>query len=188
MQKFYIKGMVCERCISIVQEQMNVLGVAVNSIELGIVTLESATRVSELLIEDALAQKGFSLLKDKKRILVQQIKDLVALVYNGAFDFPPAFRFSKYAEQQLSVSTEVISSSFSSQQQQTLEHYVIHYRLEKVKEMLVYTNHSLSHISYVLGFNSVAHLSSQFKAITGLTASHFKQLKKEKEAAKEQHT
>lgn len=183
MQEYtiHIKGMVCQRCISSVQQALGSLGLEITHIALGAVTVASETPPDRRLIEEKLSDLGFSLLEDKQQKLVEQIKALVATVYSGEFDFPANFRFSKYAADQLNRSYEILSSSFSAAEEMTLEKYIIAYRTEKIKELLIYTHARLSDIAYRLGFSSEAHLSRQFKAQTGLNPSHFIKLRKEKE-------
>lgn len=183
-QKFTIKGMVCERCILSVREALENLGVKIVEIHLGEATLLLPPDVSLPVIESRLQALGFSLLPDKKARLVAATKALVNEVYSGSYDFPLHFRFSALAAEKLNASYDVISTAFSSLEQITLEQYIINFRIEKTKELLVYTSNSLSHIALALGFSSVAHLSRQFKAHTGLTTSHFRAIKQNKEASK----
>jgi AraC-like DNA-binding protein len=177
----HIKGMVCQRCISSVKEALEELGLEVIHNELGMVTISSDNAPDSRLIAEKLEALGFSLLEDKQQLLVEKIKELVATVYSGEFDFPEGFRFSKYAAEQLHKSYEILSSAFSAAESTTLEKYIIAYRVEKVKELLVYTPATLADISFRLGFSSEAHLSRQFKAQTGLNPSYFIKLRKEKE-------
>jgi|ERR1044072_5421077 AraC-like DNA-binding protein len=176
----HIKGMVCQRCISSVKEALEALELEVLHIDLGMVTISSNKTPDRQLISQKLEELGFSLLEDKQQLLVESIKALVATVYSGEFDFPEAFRFSKYAAEQLHKSYEILSSAFSAAESTTLEKYIIAYRIEKVKELLVYTPTTLADISFRLGFSSEAHLSRQFKAQTGLNSSYFIKLRKEK--------
>jgi AraC-like DNA-binding protein len=176
----HIKGMVCQRCISSVRETLEELGLEVLHIELGMVTISSGNPPDRHLISEKLEALGFSLLEDKQQLLVEKIKVLVATVYSGEFDFPEGFRFSKYAAEQLQKSYEILSSAFSAAESTTLEKYIIAYRVEKIKELLVYTAATLADIAFRLGFSSEAHLSRQFKAQTGLNPSYFIKLRKEK--------
>jgi AraC-type DNA-binding domain-containing proteins len=177
----HIKGMVCQRCISAVKQALEALGLEVLHIDLGMATISSSQSPDMQLIAEKLEALGFSLLEDKQQQLVDKIKALVASVYSGEFDFPENFRFSKYAAKQLHRSYEVLSQAFSAAENTTLEKYIIAYRVEKVKELLVYTPATLADIAFRLGFSSEAHLSRQFKAQTGLNPSYFIKLRKEKE-------
>lgn len=176
----HIKGMVCQRCISSVKQILEESGLDVLHIELGTATFSAATAPDLHLIAEKLHAMGFSLLEDKQQQLVEQIKELVATVYSGEFDFPENFRFSKYAAEQLHRSYDILSNSFSIAENTTLEKYIIAYRAEKIKELLVYTPATLADLAFRLGFSSEAHLSRQFKAQTGLNPSYFIKLRKEK--------
>jgi AraC family transcriptional regulator len=124
---------------------------------------------------------GFTLLEDKKEKLVKETKGLMAEVYSGSFDFPTRFRFSELAARRLQKDYDTISATFSAVENTTLEKYIIDFRIEKVKEFLVYTPQTLGDISFRLGFSSVAHLSRQFKEITGINPSYFKSIRVQKE-------
>lgn len=179
--KVYIKGMVCGRCISTVRKELADLGWQTGNIELGEVTiLDTGTPPDLKLIGERLAKLGFSLLEDKGRQMVDGIRQWVEKVYGGGFDFPDGFRFSKLLSEKLHRSYDVLSAAFSTAEGITLEKYVIAYRIEKVKELLVYTDDTLATIAFRLGFSSEAHLSRQFRAQTGLNPSHFRKVRKEK--------
>ena len=177
MQKIYIKGMVCFRCISTVKHELESIGLQLEDISLGEVTLSAGTEITDLnLIGEKLKPFGFSLLEDKKARLVTEVKQLVAIIYGGDFDFPEPFRFSSYISEKLQGDYDNISAVFSIREQKTIEKYIIDFRIEKIKDYLVYTPQTLADIAFRLGFSSVAHLSSQFKAFTGFNPSYFKSL------------
>lgn len=181
MQKVYIKGMVCNRCISTVKFELESLGLQMDDINLGEVTFTADTEVSDRrIIEEQLKPFGFSLLEDKRHKLVADVKKLIEDIYSGNFDFPERFRFSVYISEQLLRDYDNISANFTALERVTLEKYIIDYRIEKVKEFLVYSTDTLATISFRLGFSSVAHLSRQFKTVTGFNPSHFRMLKAEK--------
>ena len=179
-QKYYIKGMVCERCIHSVKETFEELGLEVSEVDLGEVTLISSLEIKETLLAERLGLLGFSLLHDKRLKLSKDTKALVAEVYSGNFDFPYDFRFSVLAAKRLHTNYDSISATFSDIEQTTVEKYIIDFRINKIKELLVYTNNTLSEIAFALGFSSVAHLSKQFKSYTGLNPSHFKEVQSNK--------
>lgn len=182
-RKLLIKGMVCERCIIVVKSALEKAGFETASIVLGEVTLSgSLTAEDAMLLEEKLAPFGFKLVEDKREKIVQQIKALLKEVYSGSFDFPNRFRFSEFAAQRLRIEYEKISTTFSEMENMTVEKFGIDYRTDKVKELLVYTDDTLSDIAFKLNYSSVAHLSRQFKEQTGLTPSYFKQIKKNKSA------
>ncbi|HVG14954.1 MAG TPA: helix-turn-helix domain-containing protein [Chitinophagaceae bacterium] len=181
-QKFYIKGMVCERCIAAVKKAMEGLDVEIIEVNLGEITLAGTSATEEELIEERLKPLGFSLLQDKKQKLVKEAKALVEEVYSGSFDFPIHFRFSALAAERLATSYDVISTAFSALEQKTLEKHIIDFRIEKIKELLVYTDSTVADIAFVLNFSSAAHLTRQFKTYTGLTPSYFKEIRLNKNA------
>ena len=173
-KKYYVKGMVCERCIYKVKETLEGLGIEVAELALGEVTLASRSEIKEAVIEEALKPLGFSLVHDKRLTLVKDTKALVAEVYSGNFDFPKGFRFASFAAERLKTNYDAISTAFSATELTTLEKYIIDFRINIIKELLVYTNKTLADIAFDLGFSSVAHLSKQFKSYTGLNPSYFK--------------
>lgn len=182
--KVYIKGMVCGRCISTIKEQLESLGLLVDSIELGEIMISASatsTYADLSLLDQHLKPLGFSVLEDKRTRLVRNVKLLVQEVYGGAFDFPGRFSFSGYLAEMLHKEYSTISVVFSQIEKQTLETYIIQFRIEKAKELLVYTSFSLNEISFRLGFYGPAHLAAQFKKNTGLTPSHFRSIRKSKE-------
>ena len=180
-QKLYIKGMVCERCIESVRELMQDLSLEVTKISLGEVTIKSGTPLNSNLVEERLQNLGFSLLHDRKELLVRDVKKLVEKVYSGSFDFNIHFSFSGLAVENFKLAYETISAIFLTVESTTLEKFILQYRIEKTKSFLANTNKTLSDISFALGFSSVSHLSKQFKSLTGLTPSAFK------ESASNQH-
>lgn len=174
--QFIIKGMVCQRCISVVQTELQSLGLPVKSLSLGQVSFHhnlDPTQAEQL--RESLNKFGFQLLDDRQAKLVQEVKKLVAQLFESDLDLNDIL-FSEYLSKKLSVDYDVISSSFSACQGQTLEKYIISQRIEKVKEQLVYSRRSISDIAYNLGYSSVAHLSKQFKASTGMNLASYRQM------------
>lgn len=181
LSKLFIKGMVCQRCIAVVRSELEGMGLTPHNVELGAVTVISAMEtVDTQQVAERLHSLGFELLEDRKLATVQKLKDLIATVYSGDYDFPEHFRFSDLVVKHLSKDYDAVSALFALVEHKTLEQYIIHYRIEKAKEFLVYENKTLSDISFQLNYSSVAHLSRQFRQITGLTPSHFREIKREK--------
>lgn len=187
-QKILIKGMVCDRCILSLKNELLKTGVEVTDVYLGEATILHAEGIPDL---DSINQKlnalGFSLIEDKKEKIVKQVKQLVQEIYSGNFDFPPHFRFSTLVEGRINKDYGTVSALFTAVEKTTIEKYIIDYRIEQVKEYLIYSDLTLSDLSFKFGFSSVAHLSRQFKSCTGLNPSRFKELKRERVAAKEQN-
>lgn len=175
-QSFYIKGMVCSRCIQAVQDAISQLGIHIKELQLGELILLHPTPISAQLIQATLAPLGFILLHSKTSQLYQATRELVAEVYGGHFDFPPEFRFSRLATEKLGRSYESISDNFSQLARESLEKYIIRYRISKAKEIMVYNGQTVSVAALALGFSSVAHFSRQFKQHTGLTPSYFTEM------------
>lgn len=181
-QKVQIKGMVCDRCVSTVKSELENMGLQVTDVSLGEVSFSLTGDSPDLeLIDEKLKPLGFSVLMDKRLKLVKSIKALVEEVYGGDFDFAHGFRFSELASERLQKDYNTITSQFTSLEDTTIEKYIIDYRIEKVKEFLVYTPQTLADISFRLGFSSVAHLSRQFKTVTGFNPSHFREIRNDKQ-------
>ena len=172
--------MVCERCIDAVRTVFENSGISIGEISLGEVELVTSSTMNGDQIESKLKLLGFSLVKDPKQILINSVKELVAEVYSGKFDFPTHFQFSHFISGKLNASYKSISAQFSTFEGKTLEQFIIESKVNKIKELLVYTEESLSSIAFMLGYSSVAHLSRQFKSLTGLNPSFFKTIKLDK--------
>jgi len=179
--RLFIKGMVCQRCIIVIKRELQNLGLTPVHVKLGEVTVITSDTTAELeQIENTLRPLGFQLLEDRKIKTVKEVKKLVAQVYSGNYDFPVDFRFSDVVVSALHKDYDTISSLFSLLEHKTLERYIIDFRIEKVKEFLVYSSLPLGDIAFRLNFSSVAHLSRQFKQHTGLTTSHFRNIRNAK--------
>ncbi|MFQ6612902.1 MAG: helix-turn-helix domain-containing protein [Fidelibacterota bacterium] len=176
---FHIKNMVCDRCIRVVREEMENLGLSVVDIHLGrLVILEPAKGFPLERMESVLKQNGFELLVEKNAQLVEDIKTLLIELCQGReLEFMNT-NLSDYISGKLGRDYAYLSNLFSSVESITIEKYFILQKIEKVKELLIYNELSLSEIAYRLGYSSVQHLSSQFKKITGMTPSYFKKSKK----------
>ena len=179
-QTIFIKGMVCQRCLMTVETELQEMGYTAVKLSLGEVSFVTNTTHDHTPLEERLSLLGFSLLKDKKAQIVKEIKQLVEEIYNGDFDFPERFRFYELLKQHFQKDYEAISDAFTDRENKTIEQYIIEYRINKIKEFLVYSNLNLSDIAFKLNFSSVAHLSAQFKQYTGLTPSYFREIKKQK--------
>lgn len=170
--------MVCHRCITTVTQELQQLGIEPDEVTLGEVKIAVHVPFTDFdVLNKTLAPLGFSVIENKRSKLVRQVKQIVADVYSGDYDFPYQFRLSDLLAQKLEKEYDFISQQFSAEEGITIEKFVIDFRIEKIKEMLVYTTISLADISFQLGFSSVAHLSRQFKQQTGLTLSHFKAMR-----------
>lgn len=175
----YIKNMVCNRCIMAVSSVMDQVGLHPEKITLGEVDLEeediSKEKVQEL--DAALVALGFERIDDRKGRLVEAIKNKVIKMIHQDVEVDRRLNWSDILSEELHYEYNYLSSLFSSMEGITLEQYIIQQKIEKAKELLFYDELTLSQIANRLGYSSVAHLSSQFKKVTGLTPS---QLKKQK--------
>ncbi|RYF86473.1 MAG: helix-turn-helix domain-containing protein [Chitinophagaceae bacterium] len=181
LQTIPIKGMVCKRCLLTVENELLALGHTSVKATLGEVSYMAGENNDLAVIEERLSRLGFSLLEDKKAKMTNEVIRLIEEVYSGDYDFPHRFRFSELVKQRLQKDYDAISDAFIATEKKTIEQYIINYRITKVKELLVYSNLTLADIAFKLNFHSVAHLSTQFKQQTGLTASFFKEIKRQKE-------
>ena len=174
--KLYIKNMVCDRCKMVVENTLMQRGLHPLQVDLGEILLkeeEIMKDTEQQLVED-LKVLGFELLEDKRKILLTQIKAaIVDLVHHSRE--PLKINLSDYLSKKLDTEYSHLSSVFSAEQQDTIEHYYIRQKIEKVKELLSYGELTLSEIAYQLNYSSVAHLSAQFKKEISLTPTQYKQ-------------
>lgn len=179
--KLYIKNMVCDRCKRVVAEELEQLGHMVLQVGLGEAEIAAPSDAVDMeQIRAVLHASGFELLDDRKTKLIEQVKlAIIALVHQGE-EAGLQINTSDYIAEKVGVDYHYLSTLFSSFEGITIEKYLILQRIERVKELLVYNELSLKEIAYMLGYSSVAHLSNQFKKTTGLTPSHFRQLKTQK--------
>ena len=169
--------MVCIRCKMVVKEELKKLGLHYTSVELGEVeVMESISIKQHDLFKAALLRSGLELMDDKKSVLIQKIKNVIVELVHYSEE-PLAINFSEFLSQQLNHDYTYLANLFSEVQGTTIEKFLIAHKIERVKELLVYDELNLTQIAYKLHYSSVAHLSAQFKKVTGLTPSHFKQLK-----------
>jgi len=180
MDKIYIKNMVCNRCKMAVEKELDQLGVHALSVELGEVTLDTALSPQKRSdLEKQLQHLGFELIDDKKSRLIENIKKhIIELVHHHNSDLK--VNLSDYLGEKLGNDYKYLSNLFSEVEGITVEKYFIAQKIEKVKELLVYDEMTLSEIASQLNYSSVAHLSNQFKKVTGFTPSHFKNIKEDK--------
>lgn len=172
--------MVCNRCIKVVNEELLKMGLQVQKIELGKVELLNEPDTQQLsTIKVLLTNNGFDLIDDKKIKTIERIKTLIinAVHYNYEGKTVKS-NYSDYISGNIGMDYSYLSALFSSCENTTIEKYTILQKVERVKELVVYNELTLSEIADQMGYSSVQHLSSQFKKITGLTPSHFRQIPK----------
>jgi AraC-like DNA-binding protein len=177
--KLYIKNMVCSRCIMVVRSELEKLSLQPVSVALGEVEVDNMTSEQQAAFSKSLQSLGFELINDKKSRTIERIKNLIVdLVHERNNDLRT--NLSTYLAADLGQEYSALSNLFSEVEGKTIEQYFIAQKIEKVKELLVYNELSLSEIALQLNYSSVHHLSNQFKKITGFTPTYFKQLRDKK--------
>ena len=180
--KIYIKNMVCDRCIMAVENELKNLKIKPKSIELGEVDLGDNDLSKELLavLSERLNKIGFELIDDKKSKIIERIKTFIIEQVHYQ-NHQENINLSTSLSEDLHYDYNYLSNLFSSIEGITIEQFHIQQKIERVKELLVYDELSLSEIAFQLGYSSVAYISNQFKKVTGLTPSYFKKLKDNKQ-------
>ena len=178
-EAFTLKTWCANRCIKVVQEELEKIGLVVKKIQLGEVELLNDERkIDTIKISDVLIKNGFELIDDKTSKIIEKVKiliiNLISSIDSGR-DLDNSF--TKFLTQETGLNYNYLSTLFSSLEGITIEKYIIHLKVEKAKELIVYGELTISEIAFRLGYSSVQHLSNQFKKITGLTPSYFKSLK-----------
>lgn len=178
--KLYIKNMVSIRCKMIVKAALENMGLHCRYVQLGEAEIEEYPSEKKLTsLRETLQAYGFELLEDKKSILIEKIKNIIIEIIHYSDD-PPRVKFSVYLSEKLNYDYTYLSNLFSKTMGITIEHFIISHKIERVKEMMVYTENTLQEISRSLHFCSVQHMTKQFKQITGLTPFHFKKMKQKR--------
>ena len=174
----FVKNMVCHRCILAVRDILMDLSIPFQQVDIGEIHLsESITKEQSDLLRTELVQIGLELIDNRMHGLVEKIKQLV--IMKARKEVGPneqKMKLSVFLSEHLHHEYTYLSSFFSSVEGRTIENYFIDQRIEKVKELLVYNEMTLSEIAFEMEYSSVAHLSNQFKKISGLTPSHFKRV------------
>jgi len=179
--KIYIKHMVSLRCKLKVKEELSNLGIDYLSIDLGTVELaEDITTEQHKRLKENLFHSGLELMEDKKSILVESIKNIITKMIHESEELPKV-NYSEYISRELDYDYTYLSNIFSEVIGITIQQFIINNKIERVKELLLYDELNLTEISYRLHYSSVAHLSNQFRKVTGVSPSYFKQLKLQRE-------
>ena len=169
--------MVSARCIAAVKVELKKLGLHFIVVDLGeIDIMEDITDRQCELLKIGLAASGLELMDDKRAVLIEKIiKAIIEMIHHS--DEVIKINFSDYLSEKLNYDYTYISNIFSDVKGITIQQFIIIHKIERIKELLLYDELNLTEISYKLNYSSVAHLSNQFKKITGLAPSHFKKLK-----------
>ena len=185
----HIKNMVCLHCIMALKQLLKELDIAYNHIELGAIILNEKLSKEKLAeLSAGLNTLGLALIDDRRSRIIEKIKTTIIKLLREDDEEKQNLNISSILSEELNYDYNYLSNLFSESEGITIEKFVIAQRIDRVKELLVYDELTLSEIAYKLGYTSTAHLSNQFKKITGLTPSYFKKIKEQKhdylEAAK----
>ena len=178
----YIKHMVCDRCIRVVREELQKLKHDVRHVELGEAEIgKTVDKKDFAIIKKVLVENGFELIENENAKTIEAIKTaIIKLVHHNHEAEPMKLKYSEYIAREVGREYHSLSVLFSSVENVTIEHYIIKQKIERVKELMKYGDHTMSEIAYMMNYSSVQHLSNQFKKTTGLTPSHFKKIKNKK--------
>lgn len=177
MMRLYIKYMVSLRCKMLVKQELKKLGLHYVFVDLGMVEiLEDMTDEQKVKFEAILLKSGLELLDDKKNILIEQIKNVIIEMIHHSDELPKV-NYSDYISEKLGYDYTYLANIFSEVKGITIQQFIITHKIERVKELLIYDELNITEIAFRLYYSSVAHLSNQFKKITGLTPTFYKQLK-----------
>ena len=178
--KLFIKYMVSTRCKMVVKEELKKIGLHFVFVDLGeIEIMEDITDEKRNLLRKGLLNSGLELMEDKKAILIEKIKNVIIEMVHYSDEIPKV-NYSDYIGEKLNHDYTYLSNIFSEVKGMTIQQFIINHKIERAKELLLYDEINLTEISYKLNYSSVAHLSNQFKKVTGLTPSHFKKLKEKR--------
>ncbi len=178
--KLYIKNMVSNRCKMIVKSELEKLGLHYLIVELGEVEImENLSVELKDKLNTALKISGLEIIDDKKSILIERIKNIVIELVHYSED-QLKINFSDYLSEKLNYDYTYLANIFSENKGITIEHYMIAHKIERIKELIIYNELNITEIAYKMHYSSVSHLSNQFKKVTGLSPSYYKNLKNKK--------
>jgi AraC-like DNA-binding protein len=175
--KLFIKYMVSLRCKMMVKEELKKLGLHYMVVDLGEVEImETLSAEQREQLKSALLDSGLELMDDKRAILIEKIKNIIIEMVHHS-DEMIKVNFSDFLSEKLNHDYTYLANLFSEVQGTTIEQFMISHKVERIKELIIYDELNISEIAWKMNYSSVAHLSNQFKKVTGLSPSHFKQLK-----------
>ena len=175
-QSIFIKNMVCDRCVLVVREVVSDLGLVAENVNMGSIKLEKALAYeSACELEIKLSALGFELIKDKRSLLVEEIKILIIEYVNRSMSYEN-IKLSEYISENLHYDYNYLTGVFSMVEKISIEKYLICHKVEKIKELMFVENLSLTEIAYDLGYSSLAHMSAQFKKVTGCSPSYYRKI------------
>lgn len=172
--------MVSSRCKMMVKGALKELGLHFVVVDLGVVdVMEDLSKEQKAALQVLLLNAGLELMDDKKAMLIEKIKNVIVEMVHQAEEMPKT-NSSDFISKKLDYDYTYLANLFSEVQGTTIEQYIIAHKIERIKELIVYGEMNITEIANKMNYSSVAHLSSQFKKATGLTPSHFKQLKEKR--------
>ncbi len=172
--------MVSLRCKMMVKEELAKLGIRYMTVDLGLVEIfEDINEIQFKQLQINLLKSGLELLDDKRSILIEKIKNLIVEMIHYSEELPEV-NYSDYISEKLGYDYTYLANIFSEVKGTTIQQFIIMHKVEKIKELLIYDELNVTEIAYKLHYSSVAHLSNQFKKITGLTPSFYKKLKEKR--------
>lgn len=175
--KLYIKYMVSNRCKMMVKESLRGLGLHFIVVELGVVeVMENLSFEQRERLKISLLDAGLELMDDKRAMLIEKIKNVIVEMVHHSDELPKT-NFSDFISGKLNHDYTYLANLFSEVQGTTIEQFIISHKVERIKELIIYGELNITEIANKMNYSSVAHLSGQFKKVTGLSPSHFKQLK-----------
>jgi len=178
--KLHIKYMVSNRCKMAVREELKKLGLHFIIVDLGEVEIMEDLEGEKLeQFKTALLKAGFELINDKRAILIERIKNTIIEMVHHNHELIK-INFSDYLSEKLNYDYTYLANLFSEVQGTTIEQFMIHHKIERIKELIIYDELNITGIAWKMNYSSVAHLSNQFKKVTGLSPSYFKKLKKKR--------
>jgi AraC-like DNA-binding protein len=175
--KLYIKYMVSARCKMAVKDELKKLGLHFIVVDLGEVEImENISLTKREDLRAALLSSGLELMDDKRAVLIEKIKNAIIEMVHHTEEIIK-INFSDYLAEKLTHDYTYMANLFSEVQGTTIEQFIISHKIERIKELIIYGDLNITEIAWKMNYSSVAHLSNQFKKVTGLTPSHFKKLK-----------
>lgn len=169
--------MVSNRCKMAVKDELKKLGLHFIVVDLGVIEImETLTNEKRMLLKQGLHTSGLELMDDKKAILIEKIKNTIVQMIHHS-EAVIKINFSDYLAEKLDHNYTYLANLFSEVQGTTIEQFIISHKVERIKELIIYGELNITEIAWKMNYSSVAHLSSQFKKVTGLSPSHFKNMK-----------
>lgn len=174
-----IRNMVCPRCLRVVKRELEKAGLVVDDVALGAANVRMAdgSPLQGPVVQQALQAYGFALVEDPRDQLVEQVKALVVeLIHYTPVELQPFHTYSHFISQRIGRSYAYLSHQFSVREGLTLEKYIIRQKVERAKELLSYQDENVASVAKLLGYSSAAHLTNQFRQVTGMSPSDYQRL------------